>query len=447
MMERQSEHHPQGEIFVELVLTASALRSLMSDRASVRRPVGLSRLRSRTQWLANSRLSHEGCLLPEAEIRFASDQHSFHTIRKQLRSGFSDSKMTMVVGYQRAMGLITAFTACEGAQREIDSIRIIAPGLAKIDLSSRHTTSVSSETQPSSQYWSGTVGALGEEPWRRLTTLNCMIVGCGRTGSQLAMALLKLGVQSITLVDPDVLENHNLGEMSCVSVADLGRSKAQAIADRLNATTILDDKRTSVVQPVSCGIMSLQSLVALKRSDFVFCCVDNPNARLAATFLSASYLKPLIDIGTRVPSAIGSDRGPKGLDLRLTIPGEACLACLGGLPQMDANFSPSIDESIDSQFGIPRTAENRASLASINGIAVNLALKLFEDFVCGHVPASRWLQIDFSNDGIPSILQEDGLGAIGCPVCEMAGSGDAAPQHFARTVEDVSYWQFRLRAS
>lgn len=58
--------------------------------------------------------------------------------------------------------------------------------------------------------WSRTIGALGTRLWRCLVGLRYGIVGVGRTGSGLALCLAQLGVHQLTLIDPDVVERHNL---------------------------------------------------------------------------------------------------------------------------------------------------------------------------------------------------------------------------------------------
>lgn len=49
----------------------------------------------------------------------------------------------------------------------------------------------------------------------------------------MAVTLVRLGIPRLTLIDPDLIEPHNLGEMDAVTDADLGRPKAEALADHL----------------------------------------------------------------------------------------------------------------------------------------------------------------------------------------------------------------------
>jgi len=57
-------------------------------------------------------------------------------------------------------------------------------------------------------------------------------VGCGGIGSFAAFATAKLGVPNITLIDPDVVEAHNLPSQMYVPDHD-GRLKIEALAERV----------------------------------------------------------------------------------------------------------------------------------------------------------------------------------------------------------------------
>lgn len=56
------------------------------------------------------------------------------------------------------------------------------------------------------------------------------IIGCGATGSWLALQLAKLGVQDVTLHDFDYVEAHNIPNQ-CFPVNTIGRYKAGALLD------------------------------------------------------------------------------------------------------------------------------------------------------------------------------------------------------------------------
>ena len=80
--------------------------------------------------------------------------------------------------------------------------------------------------------------------------------------------------------------------------------------------------------------------------------------------------------------------------------------------------------------------ERAGSLLLLNGLAVNLGLRLLEDFLAGRVGESTWLHLEYDANGIPSI---DHFGAsdvpsISCPTCQLTGLGDSGLNQFRDVV-------------
>lgn len=59
-----------------------------------------------------------------------------------------------------------------------------------------------------------------------------LLVGCGSVGSELALRLTSAGVGSLTVSDPDIFSEENLYRHA-LSVKDIGRLKAEALADEI----------------------------------------------------------------------------------------------------------------------------------------------------------------------------------------------------------------------
>jgi len=62
------------------------------------------------------------------------------------------------------------------------------------------------------------------------------IVGCGATGSWVALSIAKMGVQNIHLWDCDIVESHNLPNQ-CFSLDDVEVSKVEALAQMIEKAT------------------------------------------------------------------------------------------------------------------------------------------------------------------------------------------------------------------
>jgi hypothetical protein len=241
------------------------------------------------------------------------------------------------------------------------------------------------------------------------------VVGAGRSGSVAALALRQVGVRRFTLVDPDDLELHNLGEMAGVRRADVVRKKALALADGLAR-----DAGAVECSAVAESVTTWRALAALKPADLLLCCVDNPAARLATACLAVLYLKPLLDLGTGVFRERGGRR--LGADVRLVLPGR-CLLCLGGIAGVEETGGRLLQEAAPAA---PRDwrQERAGSLHSLNGVAVHLGVRLVEDLAEGRLAGSTWLHLDYDEAGRPNLEAQGALPRAGCRLCALTALGD-----------------------
>ncbi len=90
-----------------------------------------------------------------------------------------------------------------------------------------------------------------------------------------------------------------------------------------------------------------------------------------------------------------------GADVRLALPAETCLLCLGGLRDeagaRHALASADAERAIYAQRDWRR--ERAGSLASLNHLAVSLALRLYEDLLSERVQTSTWIHLEFDDAG------------------------------------------------
>jgi len=412
-----------------LTITAPAFRALAAGLAANPQratscTAGLSRLPDRREFLLHE-VSWESA--PPDRERPAVVVRSAPTVKDlplELQGAVSRLHgrigLALALGTGRAAGHLAGLCSTRHGAERLDELAIAGAGMP---LARLHTPERKALSTPADlAIWSRTIGALGVAAWRRLTSLHFAVIGCGRTGSLVAISLARLGVRAITMIDPDTLELHNLGEMDGVAPADVGRHKTHALADFLLRRT---SATAASFRAIHESVFSLPALVAIKAADLLFCCVDNAPARIGACFLAKLYLKPVIDIGTGILGA-GNRENAMGADVRLVLP-ERCLFCFGGIAGFEQARAALLDPALNQQMtaGHADWRQQRAgSLHSLNQGAASFALRLLEEFLRGRVRDSAWLQLDIDGSGLPQLRQGNVARETDCRMCRAAARGD-----------------------
>lgn len=381
-------------------------------------------------------LVHRTALQPSSDeeagaaiaVRGAARPNEIRLILRELSGeplGRTD-RIALVIGFGAASGCLAGLFVGHGGRVEpIRRIKVVSAGLPSMSVRTdgARRGELDDAQRDSESVWSRTIGALGAETWRRLTALKIAVVGCGRTGSLFVTSLARLGVKDITLVDPDFVEEHNVGEMCAVAVADIGQRKIDAMARKARSWDLPSAPSFTLVRY---SVMSIAAAAAIKACDAIVSCVDNAQARFATDYLAKLYLKPLIDVGAGVLAATAEDRA-LGADVRLLLP-ERCLMCFGGI----AGATPALGELTASgtSDGARETApdwraQRAGSLRSLNTAAVGLATRLLEDFISGRVQSSTWLRLEYESNGIPQLREGAALVTRACSICGVAGLGDS----------------------
>ncbi|MBI3962993.1 MAG: ThiF family adenylyltransferase [Deinococcus sp.] len=310
----------------------------------------------------------------------------------------------------------------------LHQLRLVGPGMHAIGLQQEllpeplARTMVEGSSEESVARWSRTIGALGQEAWQRLVGLRYALIGVGRAGSSLALALARMGVTQLTLIDPDRVESHNLGETPALTGADIGQLKVEAVAVSLASGAAVPPEVVTVPE----SITHLHALRAAQACDLLISCVDHDGARLAAAVIAALFCKPLLDIATGVH---GQGRGRRlGADVRLVLPGQ-CLLCFGGLRDEARAWQMLASTEAERAFYARQDwrRERAGSLASLNQCAVGVGVRLLEDLIAERVQESTWAHLAFDASGRLTVSYPTGsprLDRSPCSLCELAGWGE-----------------------
>jgi hypothetical protein len=311
--------------------------------------------------------------------------------------------VAVVLGVGAAAGNWSAAVSRWGELNSLDELQFVGPRMMTLSTNKHQIVD-----EPDGR-WSRTRGALGDQVFERVRRSRIGLIGASRNGSFAAHAFAMLGVRGLVLIDPDRDEAHNVPATLGPSYDGVGDWKVH------NRAAMLRRIRPDLeIEPVNREFPDRASLEKLESVDLIVTAADGDLARLAAARWANDHCRPHLDVGTGVfatesDSSVTDQRGNqqrapsfrKGLDVRLTLPGDACVSCLGGLR----------DESgARKQLAIPpgmltsdrRTAwhERRAgSLATLNAIAVNLAIQQWLDLLAGDIRSSRWTRMEWTLDG------------------------------------------------
>lgn len=135
---------------------------------------------------------------------------------------------------------------------------------------------------------------IGGEGVRKLNASHVLMIGCGALGSMCAMYLAASGVGHLTIADFDTIDISNLQRQLFFTEQDLGRSKAQVLASRING--INSETEVTVLEKLIRSVYDLGDITAY---DVIIDGSDNPHTKLLTDRLSADSDVPCVIAGVR----------------------------------------------------------------------------------------------------------------------------------------------------
>lgn len=299
-------------------------------------------------------------------------------------------------------------------QREMDPPR-------NTSISSDNSTDIESFKTPRLDQgrYSRVREALGDGVLQTLQSRTTIFVGLGRTGAPLLHSAVRMGMPVLGL-DPDVVETHNLD--SDFSPLLEGWTKAAALSKQFKPFSrpgASVDLRTLDVASPAAG-----ALIAACDGPIVSS-LDNSRALL----WSSAWALALNRVHVIVASGLSSSGRLAEAEIRVVLPGEGCVLCVGGL----AEPLEQVREQI-LQPHVPRAEDFReerpGSLRSWSVFAGHHALRALEQVAAGRIRHSLFRRLTEQADGglqVEERLVLRPLGRPACPLCQaMQGGGTQA---------------------
>lgn len=174
---------------------------------------------------------------------------------------------------------------------------------------------------------------IGQEGQRRLCGSSVLVVGCGGTGTSCAEMLVRGGIGSVKLIDPDTIDGTNLQRQALFTERDIGKSKAETAAREL-ASINSEVCITGFVGRVDAD--NAETLV--READLVMDCTDDMGARFLINDACVKAGKPWVYSGAVATYGMVAP----------FVPGGACFRCVFPL--------------------VPKKVDKCASVGVLNGL-------------------------------------------------------------------------------
>lgn len=295
--------------------------------------------------------------------------------------------------------------------------------------SSAAVTGQRSALAPAGDWLSRHAGFLDGATQMALQELHVAVVGCGGLGSILAESLARAGIGALTLIDGDRIEPSNLNRWQGGLPQDIGRSKANVLAERTRA--MFPHCR---VRAVARPLEHLRSLPALAAADIILAGLDNDEARYVLNHLALQHLQPYFDLGVAITTTPRVDFSGRYFAV---IPGvTGCVECktydLIDREEVIRHFShPAVTQARRAAgYVIDRPEMATPSAYSLNQRTAALGVQELMNFLSGWRPTATVIREQWATgalqradrDNYPERPDPD------CPMCSLRiGRGWSVP--------------------
>lgn len=260
-----------------------------------------------------------------------------------------------------------------------------------------------------------TIQAFGNKTYSLLKELRVGVVGCSGTGSPLIEQLVRLGVGSIVIIDPDVVEYKNINRIlhTTTTHANSKAAKVDIIGTAIKEIGLGTKVKTHQANLYD-DIQALQSLILC---DVIFGCMDSVDGRYLLNQLCAFYLIPYFDLGVKLEAdGVGGISKICGT-VHYLQPGKSSLITRG-LYTMDevqaaGQFRKNIDEyeKLNKEAYIKNVNVNNPAVISVNmqiaSHAINEFLNRIHPYKSEHPNSYAASTIDITEGYIVNVSEDE----------------------------------------
>jgi molybdopterin-synthase adenylyltransferase len=205
-------------------------------------------------------------------------------------------------------------------RRDCESVRVVGE---RLELSYHPRLRPAPRWRPS---LARTISAWGEQAQADLARLHIGIIGLGNVGALVAEALVRSGVEWLTLIDFDTVKTVNLDRLLNATErdADLRHSKVETARSALLEHATAANPR---IDTFEWSVVEEEGFRASLDCDVLFSCVDRPWPRAVLNFAAYAHLIPVVDGGIAVRT---KNKRIRSADWKAHVaaPRRRCLECL-----------------------------------------------------------------------------------------------------------------------
>lgn len=293
------------------------------------------------------------------------DKKSNEVLFENLSNILSDVSIgSMVINQQRMHGVIHD----KGKVKPISTISVSGHTMFEVPISDTNSKS----EVPIDEKFDRQMRAIGKDIHQKLEEMTITVVGCGGTGSPLAVQLARMGVGKLRLVDHDTIEKSNLPRVYGATEKDCKKHKLKAEILKKHIKTFSKTE----IEVIPKDVTQDDVLAELVDSNVIFACTDNLTSRAKLNRLSIEYCMPLIDVGCRIDLNDDDTINEATIKVQVVTPDNACLWCSGALDGkiiLQESLSKEEKKELEKN-GYYQDVEKQPSIIYMTTMAASLAI-------------------------------------------------------------------------
>ena len=173
-----------------------------------------------------------------------------------------------------------------------EKVRLVGPKSYELQFNDRIV-----HPRPRREALRRTYDTWGTSAQNDISRMRVGIVGLGSVGCIVAETVARIGIQQITLFDPDHVEEHNLDRLLYGTAKDVGKLKVDLAKMRMELSATAEQ---AAIKAIPKSIKDRDAFTEMLDCDIILSCVDRPMARDILNYVANAHLIPVIDCGVAI---------------------------------------------------------------------------------------------------------------------------------------------------